>query len=196
MSAVTVLLVLLLGGINLINAVSSRADSAELLKNLAALEGFSPEYLSVSVTHTHTSLQASPLLFADEALKILGAAIAAIATMVKFGTVTIMPLWMVAVTIAIALSVTLIYLAIEMPIFFKLGLTKARLYFTLPFFACMLFMLKPVQRFFEGLAARFGSIAETIGNPAPILAVLIVIAAVLYGISSIISTRIYEKREL
>ena len=88
---------------------------------------------------------------------ILGVAIAAIATMVKFGTVTIMP--------------------------------------TLPFFACMLFMLKPVQRFFEGLAARFGSIAEIIGNPAPILAVLIVIAAVLYGISSIISTRIYEKRE-
>lgn len=42
-------------------------------ENLAALEGFSPEYLSVSVTHTHTSLQASPLLFADEALKILGA---------------------------------------------------------------------------------------------------------------------------
>jgi hypothetical protein len=82
-----------------------------------------------------------------------------------------------------------------MPIFFKLGLTKARLYFTLPFFACMLFMLEPVQRFFEGLAARFGSIAEIIGNPAPILAVLIVIAAVLYGISSIISTRIYEKRE-
>ncbi|MCR4870000.1 MAG: ABC-2 transporter permease [Atopobiaceae bacterium] len=126
---------------------------------------------------------------------ILGAAIAAIATMVKYGTVTIMPLWMVAVTIAIALSATLIYLAIEMPIFFKLGLSKARLYFTLPFFACMLFMLEPVQRFFEGLAARFGTIAEIIGNPAPILAVLIVIAFVLYGISSLISTRIYEKRE-
>ena len=42
MIAVTVLLVLLLGGINLINAVSARADSAELLKNLAALEDFGP----------------------------------------------------------------------------------------------------------------------------------------------------------
>ncbi|MBR3475221.1 MAG: GHKL domain-containing protein [Oscillospiraceae bacterium] len=42
MIAVTVLLVLLLGGINLFNVLTSNADRRELLKNLAALEDFGP----------------------------------------------------------------------------------------------------------------------------------------------------------
>lgn len=45
----------------------------QVRENLKDLEGFSPEFLSISVTHTHNSIQSHPFLFADDALDILGA---------------------------------------------------------------------------------------------------------------------------
>lgn len=45
----------------------------QVRENLKDLAGFTPESLSVSVTHTHNSIQSHPFLFANDALEILGA---------------------------------------------------------------------------------------------------------------------------
>ena len=122
---------------------------------------------------------------------IVGAIIAAIATQVKFGSVTLMPVSEIALGAVIALSCSLVYLAIETPLFFKMGFTKARLFFTMPFFACLLFTLEPVQRWLGSLPSP----EELFGNPLPLVAGLAVVAGMLYAISARISTRVYTKRE-
>lgn len=126
---------------------------------------------------------------------LLAAVITAIVTMVRFGAVTLMPVEAVAAAIVLCLAVSLIYLAIEIPIFFKMGFMKARLYFTLPFFACMLFMLEPVQKIAESVAGRVLGFVASIGSPLPLVIGAIALALALYALSSRVSLNVYRTRE-
>ena len=126
---------------------------------------------------------------------LIGTVIAAITTKLVFGTMALTAPIELAVIGILAFSLSLIYLAVEMPLFFKMGFMKARLYFTLPFFACMLFVLEPVQRAAEALGVQVMGVAEAIGSPVPLMLGLVAIALLLYAFSARLSTRIYEKRE-
>ena len=126
---------------------------------------------------------------------LLAAVITAIVTMVRFGAVTLMPAEAVAAAIVLCLAVSLIYLAIEIPIFFKMGFMKARLYFTLPFFACMLFMLEPVQKLAETVAGKMLELVAFMGSPVPLVVGAIALAFALYALSSRISLNVYRTRE-
>lgn len=49
------------------------AVTAKIRERLSLLDGFNPQYLSLSVTHTHNSIHPVPFLFQKDALDILGA---------------------------------------------------------------------------------------------------------------------------
>ena len=126
---------------------------------------------------------------------LLAAVITAIVTMVRFGAVTLMPAEAVAAAIVLCLAVSLIYLGIEMPIFFKMGFMKARLYFTLPFFACMLFILEPVQQAAEAVGMQVMGLIEAMGGPALLMIAGVAIAVAVYFVSSRVSLSLYRGRE-
>ena len=101
----------------------------------------------------------------------------------------------VGAAVGITLAV-IAYLALLLPAIFALGMSKARMLVSLPFFLKMLLALEPVrdvltgtERFFTGLAARLGS-------PAPIFVGFGLAAVALYLLSMRASERIYAAREL
>lgn len=125
----------------------------------------------------------------------LGGVVAALITQVKFGAVTLIARDELLVALLIALAVTLIYLGIEIPIFFKLGVAKARLFIFIPYLAFMLATLDPVQDLIKVIGAQVMRLVEAVGSPVPLAAGLVVLAVVLYAISLSISTRVYAARE-
>jgi len=93
------------------------------------------------------------------------------------------------------LVVYLGYLGLTTPIVFKMGLSKARIYFSLPFMLCLLFTLDPVK---EALQRTPISLSDVSGSPSslfPLLAVGLVVAFAIFGASMLVSERIYEARD-
>lgn len=125
---------------------------------------------------------------------LLATALTAIVTQVAFGSVTIMPASDILALAIAYLAAQLLYLTIELPLFFRMGL-KARGYFTLPFMAFMLFMLEPVQEFAGEIGTRLMGIVGAIGSPWPLILGAAAVVLVLYILSGLISLRIYSTRE-
>lgn len=123
-----------------------------------------------------------------------GMLIGLVAAYALYGAPGFLPLGEMALLSVLTTAVYLIYLSIEIPIFFKKGLTAARLYFSLPFFACMLFTFEPVQQVANKVAGQLIRLADTVGMPL-LLVALMCLACATYGVSMLISERIYAKRD-
>lgn len=126
---------------------------------------------------------------------LVGAGITAIVTYVKFGDVTLQPVRDVLMLAGICLLAVLAYLAIELPLFFKMGLSKARLFYAIPLLAPMLFTLKPVRELIRGIGTQMMGIVGAIGSPWPLILGAAAVVLVLYMLSGLISLRIYSARE-
>lgn len=123
-----------------------------------------------------------------------GLLIGLIAAYALYSAPGFLPLNMMALLSVLTMAVYLFYLSIEIPIFFKKGLSAARLYFSLPFFACMLFTFEPVQQAATKVAEQLMRLADAVGMPL-LLVGFMCLAFVAYGVSMLISERIYAKRD-
>ncbi|MBQ9006190.1 MAG: ABC-2 transporter permease [Atopobiaceae bacterium] len=94
-----------------------------------------------------------------------------------------------------AAIVALAYLALMMPYVFKVGMTKARITFSLPFILCLLLNVGPVRDVVMGLGGALEHLEATMGSPAPIFAAIVVATAALYVVSMRISESIYARRD-
>lgn len=91
--------------------------------------------------------------------------------------------------------VVIAFLALEMPFVFKVGISKARVAFTIPFLLCLLINVEPVRNVIFPLLDSLEGFARTLGSPAPIFAGVTVIVAVLYLASMRLSEGIYAARD-
>ena len=123
---------------------------------------------------------------------LVGGAGAALALQGQLG---FMPLSEGVLLTGLFLVVYLVYLGITTPIVFKMGLSKARIYFSLPFMLCLVFTLDPVKEAAMQIVDRLGVTADTLGSPLPLLAGALLVACCIYGASLLMSERIYEARD-
>ncbi|HQE69802.1 MAG TPA: ABC-2 transporter permease [Atopobiaceae bacterium] len=126
---------------------------------------------------------------------IVGTGIAAIVTYAKFGAVTLRPAQDVLMLAGICLLAVLAYLAIELPLFFKMGLSKARLFYAIPLLSPILFTLEPVKEFVRGLGTQVMEVIGNIGSPWPLLLGAAAVTLALYALSGLVSLRLYSARE-
>lgn len=92
--------------------------------------------------------------------------------------------------------VTLGYLALGMPMLYRLGVTKARMAFTAPFLLMALIALEPVRNALHGVLNSLEGFASSFSSPWPMLLVGSVAVALLYVASLYLSERLYASREL
>lgn len=129
------------------------------------------------------------------AVNLIGVIMGAGTALALYGQVGFVSLPEGALLTGLFLVVYLGYLGLTTPIVFKMGLSKARIYFSLPFMLCLLFTLDPVK---EALQRTPISLDEISGSPSsllPLLAVGLVVALAIYGTSMLVSERIYEARD-
>ena len=93
------------------------------------------------------------------------------------------------------LAVYLLYLGLTTPIVFKMGLSKARIYFSLPFMLCLLFTIDPVKDALAGIASSLNLSPKMLETPLPLLLPALAVAAVVFGVSMLVSERIYGARD-
>ncbi|MBR3383664.1 MAG: ABC-2 transporter permease [Atopobiaceae bacterium] len=91
--------------------------------------------------------------------------------------------------------VALAFLSIEMPIVFRLGISKARMAFTLPFLLCMLLTIGPVRDAIMPILDGIEALANSLGTPAPLFAGAAAVVALLYLASMRLSEGIYAARD-
>lgn len=87
-------------------------------------------------------------------------------------------------------------LAPIMPIAYRLGIRKGRMFFALPFFLTMLLNVEAVRIAVSSLVERVLHLVEALGSPAPLYAAGAVLALGLYLASMLLSERLYAAREL
>lgn len=93
------------------------------------------------------------------------------------------------------LAVYLIYIGLTAPIVFKMGISKARVYFSVPFMLCLLFTFEPVKDALAGMAQFLGLTPELLESPLPMLAPALVVGAAVFAGSMLVSERIYGARD-
>lgn len=91
--------------------------------------------------------------------------------------------------------VVMAFLAIEMPFVFKLGISKARMAFTIPFLLCLLINVEPVRNVVMPVLDGLEAYAHTLGSPAPLFAGGAVLVALLFVGSMRVSEHLYAGRD-
>ncbi|MDO5120217.1 MAG: ABC-2 transporter permease, partial [Coriobacteriales bacterium] len=91
--------------------------------------------------------------------------------------------------------IALAYMALIMPYVFKVGIAKARMTFSLPFILCLLINVGPVRDVTRGFVNSLERLEHTLGSPAPIFAVIVLVAVALYAASMLIAERTYARRD-
>ncbi len=91
--------------------------------------------------------------------------------------------------------IALAYMALIMPYVFKVGIAKARMTFSLPFILCLLINVGPVRDVTRGFVNSLERLEHTLGSPAPIFAVIVLVAVALYVASMLIAERTYARRD-
>lgn len=89
----------------------------------------------------------------------------------------------------------LAYLSITTPIVVKMGLAKGRLYFSIPFMLCMLFMTDPVREAATSVANGINGIVEQLGSPLPLVFGAIAGVVVMYLLSLKVSQALYARKD-
>ena len=129
------------------------------------------------------------------AVNLVGLVMGAITALVLNGQVGFMPFSEGVLLTGIFCMVYLVYLGLTTPVVFKMGISKARIYFSLPFMLCLLFTFEPVKDAMQQLPVSLGQISAIFGSPLLLLALGLVVAAAIYGASMLVSERIYEARD-
>lgn len=127
-----------------------------------------------------------------------------------YGELIVPPLGEVAAICVALMSVFAAYVAIEMPIFFKWGLAKARPYFNVPSLVCLLLAIGPLRLAMDTFTSEAGmssssvltqvgaevgvGLGSALGNLWPLLAVLVIFCGLVYYISLRIAQRLYAGR--
>ena len=89
----------------------------------------------------------------------------------------------------------LAYMALLMPVAFKVGISKARVYFTLPFFLPLLLNVPAVANALGGVVGQLERLTAAFGSPLPIAAAGMCVCVVIYLVSMRISERVYASRD-
>ena len=89
----------------------------------------------------------------------------------------------------------LAFLAIEMPVIFRVGISKARMTFWVPFAICMMFSVEPIRKAIMPILHGLEHLAKSVGSPAPLFVVAACLIALLYLGSMRLSERIYAARD-
>jgi hypothetical protein len=125
-------------------------------------------------------------------LALLGCAVASLAL---YGTLAFAPANEILLLNGVLIAVYLVYLGIENPVMFKLGLSKGRLYFSLPFLLCMLFTVEPVKNAATAMLGKLEALSTAVGSPLVLVAPAIVLSLDIYYASSLVAERIYARRD-
>ena len=112
-----------------------------------------------------------------------------------YGQIGFMPLDEGALLTGLFLAVYLIYLGLTTPIVFKMGLSKARIYFSIPFMLCLLFTFDPVKDALAGIASSLNLSPQLLENPLPLLLPALAVAVAVFAASMLLSERIYGARD-
>ena len=91
--------------------------------------------------------------------------------------------------------VGLLFLSIEMPIVFHLGIEKARMAISIPFMLCMLFTIGPVRDALISLLNKLERVEAALGTPAPLFAGGACAVILVYLASMRLSEHLYANRE-
>lgn len=127
-------------------------------------------------------------------VNLLGMLVGAIVSGIRYGQPGFIPAGELALANGIIAMGTMLYAAIVTPVFFKMGISKARVYVSLPFLACMLIPLLPGQEAFQAHASHVVQLIDAMRSPLPLVAVALVVGLTCYGASSLLSERIYARR--
>lgn len=167
-------------------------------------EGWEGVRLSLPITRSLVvrSRYATQLLWVvmlEVLANLTGMCVRAAAAMVLHGQPGLVPVGEAVLLSGLVLVVCILYLAIEMPLLFKTGLSRARVYFMLPFLACTLLVIEPVREVVREVvrtvAGTVSSVVGALGSPLPLMAGALVVALAVYGASMLLSERIYESRD-
>ena len=112
-----------------------------------------------------------------------------------YGQIGFMPLDEGALLTGLFLAVYLIYLGLTTPVVFKMGLSKARIYFSMPFMLCLLFTFDPVKDALAGIASSLNLSPQLLENPLPLLLPALAVAVAVFAASMLVSERIYSARD-
>lgn len=89
----------------------------------------------------------------------------------------------------------MVFLAIEMPIMFWKGMTKARMALSIPMLLPLLLTIEPTRDAVMSFAEKLEGIEKALGTPVPIFIAIAAIACVLYVASMLLSERVYAARD-
>lgn len=163
-------------------------------------EGWEAVRLSLPVTRrtvVRSRYLALVILFCLVAVvvNLVGLVMGAVTALLLQGQPGFMPLGEGVLLTGVFLVVYLVYLGLTTPVVFRMGISKARIYFSLPFMLCLLFTLDPVKERLQRLPLRLDEISQAVGSALPLLAAALVVAAAVFGASMLVSERIYEARD-
>ena len=127
------------------------------------------------------------------AVNLLGAVAGIVIALVRYGQPAIMPASELLMANGAILACALLYVAIVTPVFFKMGIAKARMYVSLPFLACMLLPLLPGKEAIQAFARSMSESVSAMG-PLPLVALALVAGLTCYAASALVSERIYARR--
>lgn len=89
----------------------------------------------------------------------------------------------------------LAYLGIVMPLVFKMGMSRSRMFFSVAFLLPLLFNVGPVRQVAAGALNWLEATSVAIGSPAPLALAYAALCTVAYLVSMLISERIYAARD-
>lgn len=89
----------------------------------------------------------------------------------------------------------MVFLAIEMPIMFWKGMTKARMAFSIPMLLPLLLTIEPARNAIMSFADKLEDLEKALGTPVPIFIAIAAIACLLYLGSMLLSERLYAARD-
>lgn len=128
-------------------------------------------------------------------VNLVGVIMGAGTALALYGQIGFMPLDEGALLTGLFLAVYLIYLGLTTPVVFKMGLSKARIYFSIPFMLCLLFTFDPVKDALADVARFLRLTPELLENPLPLLLPALVVAVAVFAASMLVSERIYGARD-
>ena len=128
-------------------------------------------------------------------VNLVGVIMGAGTALALYGQIGFMPLDEGALLTGLFLAVYLIYLGLTTPIVFKMGLSKARIYFSIPFMLCLLFTFDPVKDALAGIASSLNLSPQLLENPLPLLLPALAVAVAVFAASMLLSERIYGARD-
>lgn len=89
----------------------------------------------------------------------------------------------------------LAYLGIIIPLVFKMGMSRSRMFFSAAFLLPLLFNVEPVRRVATGMLNWLEATSTAVGSPVPLALAYAALCTVAYLVSMLISERIYAARD-